>query len=214
MSVDYQVLLFQDAAPIKSVGLYSEDPPTLDIKGTNFADVSTVLINGALSPEFITLSARRVLAEIPRSERSARIRSVSVLLKKTNVTGRSSISFRAVVPGARATGFTRLLQSYLRLLFTNPGDDLANPDEGGGLYQLVGASGDQGALRAVAASAVKRAEESMIRLQTSNDLLEDSERLQSVSLLSAEYNPSSTSVAIQIRLTAMDGTTHQPVVSV
>ena len=213
-TVDYQVLSFQDAAPLTKIDVYSMDPYTLDIRGKEFKAVSSVLINGVKSPEFIVLTSRRLLAEVPRSEKKARIRSVTVLLSRSGITKRSSISLRAVVPGARAQGFTRMTQSFLRMLFTNPGSDIQNPEKGGGLGLLLGATGDAGALRAQAAQAVKNAEEHLIQLQAGNPGLEDSERLRSATLVSADYSAASTAVSIRLRLTAMDGSTHEPVVSV
>lgn len=213
-TADYQVLSFKDAAPLRSVDLYSTSPMTLDIRGKDFVAVSDVIINGVKSPEFIVLSARRLLAEVPKAERSSRIRSVTVLLARNGITSRSAIALQAVVPGAKATGFTRLMQAYLRLLFTTPGDDLENPELGGGLYRLIGFAGDAGSLRAAAARAVRDAEEHLLQLQAKNAQLTDAERLQSATLLSADYSASSTAVAIKLRLTAMDGSTHDPVVSV
>jgi len=210
---DYQVLAFRDAAPLRKVGIYSSNPLTLDIRGRDFVAVAQVLINGRASPEFVVVSEKRILAQVPRSQQDARLRSVSVLLSKSGITDRTAIFFESVVPGAKASGFTRLLQSFLRLLFTVPGEDLHDSSLGGGMGRIVGAAGDPGELRAAAVQAVSDTEEQLIRLQSRNTALQDSERLQSATLLEAVYTPSTTSLDIRLRLTAMDGSTHDPVVS-
>jgi phage baseplate assembly protein W len=213
-NADYQVLSFRDAASLTKIDVFSYDPYTLDIHGEHFKAVSEVLINGERAPEFIVLSPRRLLAEVPRRQAKAQIRTVRVLLSRHGVTETSMLALKAVVPGARATGFTRLMQSYMRILFTDPGTDIQNPTLGGGLGRLLGSAGDTGELRTTASQAVQRAEEHLTRIQARALGLLAAEKLQSVTLLSAEYNAATTAVSIKIRITAMDGSTFEPVVSV
>lgn len=213
-ATDYQVLAFHDSAPLKSIGFYSSNPLTLDIRGRSFVSVSSVQVNGIESPEFVVVSSTRILAQVPDSERDAQLRTVRVLLSRTGLTRTSVIDLEAVVPGARATGFNKLLQAFLRLLFTNPGDDLAEPTLGGGLYGLVGGVGSSSELRAIAARAISTTEQQLIRLQTRNPVLTDAERLRSATLLSAEYDQATTSLGLRLSLTAMDGTTGNPLLSV
>jgi len=214
MAVDYQVLAFHDAAPVRQVGIYASSPLTLDVRGRSFVGVSKVFVNDVECPEFIVVSSTQVLAQVPTSEVDARLRSVRVLLSRSGLTQTSVVDFEAVVPGARAEGFTKLLQAFLRLLFTNPGEDLANPWAGGGMQRLVGSAGTPAELRGLAATAVQTAEQHLIRLQTRNSVLTDGERLQSASLLQAEYDLATTSIAIRVKLTAMDGTTGNPLLNV
>jgi hypothetical protein len=214
MTADYQVLSFQDTASLTEIDVFSSDPLTLDIRGKGFKAVSAVLINGDRSPETIILSPQRLLAEVPRRQKGSQISTVRVLLSRQGMTPQSLITFRSVVPGAKASGFTRLLQSFIRLLFTDPGTDIQHPELGGGLGSLLGTAGDVGTLRAQASLAVKRAEEHLGRLQADSPRLLDAERLQSVKLLSVDYSAATTAVSIKLRITALDGTTFDPVVSV
>lgn len=213
-AADYQVLAFSDAAPLRSVGLYSSNPLTLDIRGSTFAGVSTVLVNGVPSPEFVVVSSSRILAQVPRTEQSAALRTVKVLLARSGLTGTTSIGLSAIVPGARATGFTKLMGAFLRLMFTNPGEDLANPWAGGGLHRLVGSAGSPGELRATASQSVSDTEQHLIRLQTRNSALVDAERLRSATLIQADYDQPTTALNLRLRLTAMDGTTGNPLINV
>jgi len=213
-AVDYQAIAFHDAAPVRQVGLYAQSPLTLDIRGRSFAGVSKVLVNNVEAPEFVVVSSTRILVQVPDSELDARLRMVRVLLHRTGLTKTSIVDFDAIVPGARASGFNKLLQSFLRLLFTNPGEDLANSWAGGGMYRLVGSAGTPGELKSLAASSIRTTEQHLIRLQTRNSVLTDAERLRSATLLQAEYDQASTSLSIRLTLTAMDGTTGNPLLNV
>jgi len=212
-AADYQVLAFHDAAPLRQVGFYSQEPLTLDVRGANFVGVSSVHINGTLSPEFIVLSSTRLLAQVPDSERNSQLTNVRVTLARSGLTKTSIVDLDSVVPGARATGFTKMMQAFLRVLFTNPGEDLANPWLGGGMSRLIGSAGTPSELRAQASSAVSTAAQHLIRLQTRNPVLTDAERLRSATLLLAEYDQATTSVQVRVTLTAVDGTTGNPTVS-
>ncbi len=213
-AADYQVLSFRDEAPLRQVGFYAQEPLTLDIRGDTFVGVAAVYVNGVPSPEFIVLSPRRILAQVPTGQRDARLTSLRVVLSRSGLTKTAFIDLDSVVPGARATGFHKLLQSYLRVLFTNPGEDLAYPWLGGGMYGLVGAAGTPTELRSRASVGVSTAAEHLIRLQASNPVLTTAERLRSATLLLAEYDQPTTSVNVRVTLTAVDGTTGNPLVSI
>lgn len=207
MSRDYLTMKLRDVAEVTQVGLYSQDPVSLDLRGKNFdGGVDTVLINGVASPAFIIMSRTRLIAEVPESQTKAQLRSVKVLLRVTDVTGASSITLDAVQPG-QATGFLRMTQCYLRVLLTTPGEDLTHPWLGGGLSSAVGGLTSFEALRTAAARCVATAEQHLTRLQTQNPSLEDAERLQSATMLDVNFVPSSLTLHLSLRLTAMDGST-------
>lgn len=212
-AADYQVLAFHDTAPLRQVGFYAQEPLTLDVRGASFVGVVAVYVNGTPSPEFIVLSTTRLLAQVPNSEKNAQLTNVRVVLSRSGLTQTSVIDLDAVVPGARATGFTKLMQAFLRVLFTNPGDDLEYPWLGGGLSRLIGAAGTPSELRAQASAAISTAAQHLVRLQTQNPVLTDAERLRSATLLLAEYDQATTAVQVRVTLTAVDGTTGNPTVS-
>ena len=211
---DYPVLQFQDAALVRQVRVYTRSPLVLDLRGKNFVGVSEVRINGRPVPEYIVLSPSRVLAPVPTRVVGTRIRSVRVLLAQEGLTETTRIRFRVSVPGGRGVGFSRLLQSFLRLLFTEPGEDRDDLGRGGGMRGIVGSAGDPGALRAGVVRSVRDTESQLVRLQTVNPQLQDSEKLQSATVVSAEFIPALAAVHLQLRLTAMDGSTHDPVLSI
>jgi hypothetical protein len=213
-AADFQVLAFSDLAPLRTVGFYSKDPLTLDVRGNSFVGVSGVNVNGTPALEYIVVSSTRILVQVPKAELNSQLKSVRVVLARSGLTDAAAVNLDAVVPGARATGFTKMMQAYLRVLFTNPGDDLAYPWLGGGMYGLIGSASTPSELRARASAGVDTAAQHLLRLQIKNPVLTDAEKLRSATLLAAEYNAAAASISVRITLTALDGTTGNPLVSV
>jgi len=209
VSVDYQVLSFRDAAPLTSIDLLSvSGTPTLDIRGSNFSDVAEVLVNSVPAAEFIVLSQRRILAEIPASQLRSDIRSVEVVLAREGTARVTKIGLEAVVPGRTAEGRTRMVQSFLKALLTTPGTDIFTPGYGGGLRKkLVGVSASPAHLKAEAAASVSATQTQVVQAQASDSRLAPSEKLRSATLLSVEYDARTTSLSLKIRLTSLDGAT-------
>jgi len=208
MSVDYQVLEYRDSAPIREVGIFTTSPFTLDIKGSGFTDVAVVTINGVRSPEFIVLSGSRILAQVPRSQVSSAIEGVVVFVATGRLQAKSVIDLQAVVTaGKRASGFTHLVQSFLKTLLTTPGSDIFSPSSGGGLLPLVGSIGTSGDILARSKNAVAAAASQLITKQTMNTRLNNSEKLQAAELLSATFSSTTGTVDLRIKLTALDGST-------
>lgn len=208
MTVDYQVLEFKSATPIQEVGIFDRAPLTLDIRGANFKEVMEVRINGIRSPEFIVLTQRRILAQVPRSQRSAAVGSVTVISAKERLSQKAVISFTAAVSsGAVAEGPVRLVQNFLKLLFTTPGSDIFAPNQGGGLLKLIGSIGEAATLKARSTLSVGNTQTQMIRIQAQDPRLASSEKLKSARLLLAEFEPQAATLSLRIRLTAVDGST-------
>lgn len=206
MSIDFQVLSFRDVAPLVQVGLF--DNTTLDITGKGFVDVAEVLINGEASPEVAILSKTRLLARIPDSQSRSAISSVSVLLARSGELPTSVVNFKASVGGGvQASGRTKLLQNFLKLMLTRPGSDIKNPQDGGGLHELVGGTTADTELQARATAAVSLSQSQMIESQSGDSRLEDNERLLAATLLAVSFDPQQALLSLKIRLTAMDGTT-------
>ena len=206
MSVDYQVLEYRDSAPVREVGIFSLAPLTLDIKGSGFTDVAVVAVNGVRSPEFIVLSSARILAQVPKSQVSAPITAVTVFVATGRLQAKSAIELQAIVTaGRRASGFTHLVQSFLKILLTTPGSDAFEQAAGGGLQTLVGSVGTGGDILARAKNAVAATATQLISRQAMNTRLNRSEKLQAAKLIAATFNPSTGTVDLRIQLTALDG---------
>ena len=206
MTVDYRVTSYKSLSPVSKIGLYSSSPKTLDIRGQNFRDIVTVYINSVPSPEFIVLSSSRILAQVPNSQLKAAIRSVRVFTADGDKLAETSvINLESVHNGSPAEGRVRLVQSFLKRLLTTPGSDIFQPESGAGVLQMVGSIGRPELLKAAAATAVNSAQDQEIQAQSRSAQLLPSERLKSVTLLSAEFVPFSSTLSLRIRLTSVDG---------
>lgn len=208
MTVDYRVIEFKSSTPVREVGLFLRDPLTLDIRGEDFRNVAEVRINGIRSPEYVVVSPRRILAQVPRSQRSSPTGSVLVVTAEENLTSRALIEFMAVVPAGKvATGRVKLVQTFLRMLFTTPGSDIYAPKNGGGLMRVLGRADTPASLKASATLAVNRTQSQLVQIQAKEPRLDPSERLKSATLLSADFEPQTGTLSIRLRLTSVDGQT-------
>jgi len=215
MAVDYRVVEFRSTTPVSKAGVYSSSPYTLDIQGQNFRDVASVQINQVPSPEFIVLSKTRLLAQVPTRVLGSEIRSITVYRADGDEAYADSvILFKAGHGGMAAEGRVRMVQSYLKRLFTTRGSDIFRPQDGGDLLVLLGSTQRPGLLKAAAATSVNEAATQEIRAQAQKTRLSTSERMRSVSLLSADFRPRTGTLALRIRLTAADGTTTDAAINV
>jgi phage baseplate assembly protein W len=208
MSTDYQILEVKGSARVTKTGLYSKTPFTLDIVGINFRDVIDVKINGYKSPEFIVVSPTRILAQVPRSQASAVISTV-VVSTETKIDADSAlISFTAVPSaGKQASGSVKLAQIFLKILFTSPGTDIFAPNIGGGLLDLIGSAKSPGVLTAIAKTAVSSTQKQLVRIQSGITQLDRNEKLSNATLLQCTFDPQTGTLALRVRLTAVDGST-------
>jgi hypothetical protein len=214
MSKDFQVLAFRDAANLTRIGLLTEPAMALDIYGKDFRDVSKVIINGVPALEYIVYSLEHLVATVPRSQIGAEFLSVTVLSAREINTPISVISFEAAIGNRAAEGRVRLVQNFLSTLLTTPGSNIFQRSLGGNLRKLVASTGNTGSLRAGAAQAIEATRNQLIQAQARDTRLALNERLQAASLLSVDFSPQTATLDIRLRLTAADGSTMDPAVTV
>lgn len=206
MTIDYQILDFRSTTPIQEVGVFDVSPLTLDIAGRDFRNVAEVRINGVRSPEFIVLSPRRILAQVPRTLRSASIDSVVIIVADDVRTPKAIVSFLAVAPrGQTAEGSVKLVQSFLKVLFTTPGRDIFLPGLGGGLLDLVGTANSPANLKAASKIAISTTQSQLVRIQSQAPRLTTEERLKSATLLTSEFDPRNGTLSLRVRLKSVAG---------
>jgi phage baseplate assembly protein W len=158
------------------------------------------------SPEFIVLSPRRILAQVPRNQRSASIESVVVITADDVRAPKAIVSFLAIAPRAQvAEGLSRLVQSYLKILFTTPGRDIFLPGLGGGLLSLVGEANTPANLKAASKIAISNTQSQLVRIQSQDPRLTNEERLKSATLLSSEFDPRNGTLSLRVRLKSVAG---------
>jgi hypothetical protein len=207
MSTDYRVIQYRSLSRVTELGLYSSSPKTLDVRGTNFVDVVAVHINDTPSPEFIVLSSTRILAQVPRTQVTAEIKSIQVFTASGDMSvSISSVTLISMASGPPVQGQAKMVQSFLKRFLTTPGKDIFSPTAGGGALQLIGRVGREDLLKAAALTAVSATQEQEIGAQSGNPRLLPDERLRSASLLSANFSPNNGSLSLRIRLVSVGGT--------
>lgn len=207
---DYPLLAISQIARVDDIGFYgtSRGGLSLDIRGTDFSATSVVLINGHRSPQFIVISDKRLLADLPRAVLGDTIKTLNVL--KTTVTGVSEgsiISFEAIPISADVRSSTFLVQKVLKYLLTTKGSDIFAPNSGGNLQSLLGSVEQAGgSLSAYAQIYVQNALEDILRDQ-SGSTSPPEEKVQSINVISSSYSKVHTSLDIRMSITSMTGAT-------
>lgn len=142
MAVDFQVVFPQEIIRLSSVRLSPVGtglPRSLTIQGEDFRSVDEVLINDIPSPDVIILSKNLLVAQLPDTlQRVPNVSTVSVLSRNLTITPRSFIRFRIPDQPGRVRGILRLIQLFLKTLFTTPGTDIFNRRSGGGALRNLG----------------------------------------------------------------------------
>lgn len=134
-----QLIQLLDTVPITAVrSVPGVVPRSIDVLGTDFRDITAVLINGAESPSFIVLSKNRLIAEVPDNEKSENIYEVMVMSASLTLTAQSTVEFTLGRSFRRVRGPQRLLQEFIRVLLRTPGSNKFHPQSGGGLSERVG----------------------------------------------------------------------------
>jgi hypothetical protein len=209
VSFDLQYVQYQDLVSVKRVGLIrGYYPAVIDVYGTDFSSVSSVLFNGREAKEYLVLSKTRLVAQLPESIAGAPLREVMVLSQGFTATDRSLLRFRMSRGNRLTKGMPKLVQTYVKLLLTSPGSDIYDREAGGGLLQVLRARGgkdDRGMYASAFATCVSRAQEQLSRTQSLDQSLPLNEKLMAAQLLSVDFDSETLTVSGRIRLTSMAG---------
>ncbi len=207
--IDLQILTIRDLLPITNVDFASRvSPPSIIIVGSRMDQASSVFVNDAESPEFAVLSANRLIAQIPASERSSIIRKVSVIATSPAINRRSLLLFEITSSIRGISGIEKLVQAYCKQLLQSPGTDKFRPEEGGGLLKLIGrnvSKGDTKNLQASVIGAIGRARDQVIARQNLDRRIPSDERLLSVTADSVGFDALTTTLTASISLSAVSG---------
>lgn len=176
-------------------------PRSIYIDGEDFRSVESVLINGMEAPEFVVLSERRLIAEVPEPLRQTTITEVSVFSQNLTFTERSLVTFTFGTRPKKARGAVRLMQTFLRILLRTPGSNIFHRRSGGGMLRRVG-----GVINNRSAAdiqiAVTAAKQYIIASQTPVRELPSTERLLEAEITSLVADPANTSIYVTIALTS------------
>lgn len=207
--MDIQVTYLRDVLSVDSADeIPGMVPRTLDVRGPNFKNVVKIEINEEEAPNFVVMSKHRVLVQVPESQEKEIIRTLAVLSRDFTKTVSSQVKFEFTNQPQKVSGLKKLIQTFLLYLLRTPGTDAWYPKSGGGVQKLVGAHfsrSNAGGVTAAFTTAVSRTRSQIIALQASNPRLTASERLGSVTVLSAIFNAQQTALLARVELISQSG---------
>lgn len=188
---DIQVVYPQAVLGVDSVevldGVY---PFTLLVTGRDFTLTNEVRLNGEAAPKFAVMSDNLIMVEVPDTV-TERVTSVTILSERIVVRDRSLLTFKLGKSPAKVSGVLRLMQLFLRILFTTPGTDIWSPDLGGGALLSIGkamAGQDGTSLVQDLHIAVDQTARQVVALQARSRRIPLDERLLSASVTSIRFN--------------------------
>ncbi len=209
MSVDFQCVYPQELIPLNTIhtapGMV---PRTLDITGQDFRSVDQVLINGIVSPSTVILSKNRLLAQVPPQLALVTVTSVTVVATRLGLTKKSLISFQIGQTPSKVSGMLRLMQIFLKILFTTTGTDIFAPRVGGNGMKNLGLTfgADQGGnIVSNFIVSVNNTQRQVIAIQSRDPSIPPNERLLSATVTSAAYNRAEAALVVSVELVSQAG---------
>jgi hypothetical protein len=202
--MDLRVIKILNIVPVAEVAvLPNMVPATADIKGNNLRRVEAVHINHIPCSNFICVSDTRILAEIPELE-DDQIETVELWASELN-----STEVNKLIPGfgeyvTTTSGLKGLIQRFIKLLLSSPDSD-AWGSVGGGVLQAFRESVDKEGVEITTAVVLGVSRVRDIMFSYTNAAPEDT--LSTLELLDISWNPTTLSLAIQIKLTNAVGDT-------
>jgi hypothetical protein len=209
VAVDFQCVFPQTVVPLSSVSnVPGLSPRTLQVIGQDFSSVDQVLLNDIASPSVVILSKTKLLAQVPGQLTFTVITSVTVTSNNLTVSPRSLIKFQISSPASKVSGILRLLQIFLKILFTTPGRDIFAPRVGGNGLKDVGltfGSDEGGNIVSDFTIAVATTVRQILAIQSKNPTLASSERLMSATVTSATYSSTESALIVSIKVVSQAG---------
>lgn len=209
MALDFQVVFPQVVVPLTGVTqLQGMTPRTLQVVGQDFSSVDQVLINDLPSPSVVVLSKTKLLAQVPDQLTLTLITSVTVTSNNLTVSPRSLIKFKIGAPASKVSGILRLLQVFLKILFTSPGRDIFAPRLGGNGLKDVGLTfgeDEGGNIISDFIVAVNTTVRQILAIQSKNPTLASSERLMSATVTSATYSLVESALIVSVLVVSQAG---------
>lgn len=209
MSVDVQVCFPQEVVPLSSVRILpGMTPRSIDVIGQDFRSVDEVLINDIPSPDIVIVSPKRLLAQVPAPLVNQTLTSVTVISNKLTITNKSLIRFQFGQTTSKVSGVLRLVQVFLKILFTTPGTDIFSPRVGGNGLQGIGLTfgKDQGGgIVSNFVIAVGNTQRQIQAIQARDPAIPRQERLLQATVTKAGYNRAEAALVVSVELTNYAG---------
>jgi len=198
-----QIINLSSVTPVEGVGVR-----TLDILGEDFRAVDEVLINGAVSPSLVVVSKTRLLAQVPDIALLQTITSVQVVSRSLVLTERSIIKFQVGHTPSKVRGVLRLVQLFLKTLFTTQGTDIFNKKSGASALKNLGrtfSKDEGGGIISDFVLAVGSAQKQIIASQSRDSSIPRDEKLLSAKVTRSSYNKNESALVVSVELTSQAG---------
>jgi hypothetical protein len=209
VSVDFQVVFPQEVIPLVAIRqVPGVSPRTLDITGTDFRSLDEVLLNEIPAPGAVVVSQTRLLVPVPASLAQSTITSVSVLSRRLTLTSKSVIQFRVGRVPSKVRGILRLVQLFLKILFTTPGRDIFTPKIGAAALKNIGRTFGKGQSDSIVMDfvlAVETTVRQILAVQSKDATIPFDERLLSARLLGARFDFEQSALVVSVELTSQAG---------
>lgn len=193
MSQDFLVTYPSELIPLTAVveGVTADGLRVLTIQGADFRAVDEVLLNDTVSPH-VVVSGRTVLtALVPLQLGTDHVTSVQVFSNKITLSASSLIRFKLGDVTTKTSGMLKLMQLFLKTLFTSPGRDIFDPQLGGDALRNIGRTFGRGQGASIVGDyviAVERAAKQVIAIQARDHMIPRDERLLNVKVDSARFD--------------------------
>lgn len=211
MATDFQIVFPQEAVRLDQVRLtHYQGLRALTLRGEDFRAVDEVVINDMPSPDVIVMSRTELIAQLPESLQTVpEIRSVSVLNRRFTLSPRSVLKFRIGNSPGKVRGVLRLIQLFVKILFTTPGTDIFSPNSGGGALSRVGATYGQDEGENIVTEfviAVQRTQRQIVSLQSRDQRSPRDERLLAANVVGKEFDKLQGALYMQVEIITQAGT--------
>ena len=193
------------------------NPHVVAIIGSEFLDADTVLVNGMSIP-FDIIHDGLILITIPEKLADGKTRNPLYNANIVEVTVSTNKLPNLVVPPDRSKvalqigssvkkveGLQRLVQTFVKLLFTTRGSDVFHPNLGGDALMLLGnmESNDPKHLTREFTIAVTNTADQLSNEQSKREV-PASERLLSASVVSSMFDPTTSALIASVSLVSFD----------
>jgi hypothetical protein len=209
MAIDFQVVFPQQVIELSSVQImFGVTPLTLDVYGEDFRNVDEVRVNDIIAPDVVILSRKRMLVRVPELLRNSQVTSVTVTNSSLTMGPKSLIKFRLGRTTGKVSGILRLVQAFLKVLFTTPGFDLFAPRIGAAALKNIGVTFGSNEGQAIVSDfviAVATASRQMVAIQSGDPAIPLDERLLSANVTAANYNRQESALIVSVELTSQTG---------
>ncbi len=209
VSIDFQVVFPQQMIELSSITIMrGVTPPTLDVLGEDFRAVDEVRVNDIVAPNVVILTKKRMLIRVPELLQRSSITSVSVTSNSIFVSSKSMMKFRLGRTTSKVSGIMRLMQIFLKILFTTPGRDIFAPRIGAAALKNLGLTfGAEGGKQIVSdfVIAVATASRQIVAIQSRDPSIPFDERLLSAKVVAANYNRQEEALVVSVELLSQTG---------